>query len=143
MLRIETKQKSGLYPSTGVYNNLAASCEILNWRVQNGISYIKDGETTQDGCLHPEPEKDSKLCDIWNGLKNQVIGGISNYFFGFKDIDQLRAWFYDDELLKKILESGCVVNEYKTGPRCYEGHTQIICHRADMEYIGEYDLNLS
>ena len=131
MLRIERRTDERV--GKGVYQYGDSFQLIFLWRDSVGMRYPKD--EVSDPSLHPSPEKDGKLKDYWNNLN---IREQLNHRFGFENIEQLRRWFFDDDILNKLKEIGFQISIYKTGKTFKAGYTQAVCKWDDMEYVGEF-----
>ncbi len=80
------------------------------------------------GDKHPSPSRDSAL---WQGLKDAQKCGptgypdVRPYIFGFSSLEQLRAWFFADEVLKYLYENGFRL--YSSNAQRIAGNSQAIC----------------
>ena len=93
---------------------------------------------TMDLSRHPVPDCDSKLAPMLSGMPDSEF---KTYYFGFCSIEQLRNWFYSDELLKKLHAKGVVIAEYECRVAdVLEGHTQAMFVRANSFGKEQYDI---
>lgn len=104
----------------------------------SGIYFRNDGKSLTDlmefDFRHPNPYEDTPIFD-------RVGYGISRYTFGFSSLEQLRSWFYSDDLLKKFHCKDVVIAEYL----CYAkdvvfGNAQTIFERNNS--IGKTQYNI-
>ena len=97
LYRLEVVPQVGVYSTSSTQDpqaiDLICACRSLMAHVFVG---------TLSGPKHPGPHSDSLLCDAMraNGLQTDDL------FFGFSSIDQFRAWFYSDSLLKDFDKFG-------------------------------------
>lgn len=88
------------------------------------------------GTNHPSPWSDSLLNEEmekrgWYWYKK---GNLSEYIFGFINIQQFRSWFYVSESLEKLEELGIVLNMYETDDYIV-GYTQMIARKETLRFI--------
>lgn len=113
--RIENDEKIGVYNGQGR--------EVMELWAE------ADGRETLACCAHPCPWDDSLI----NLFLSNTGGGIwGEYFFGFTSIEQMRRWFYNDDILALLDQSGYHLSVYEF-PSIVSGHTQAM---ASMEYKG-------
>lgn len=86
-----------------------------------------------DSSRHPLPHFDTKL---QSSLQNRPI---YRYHFGFSSIDQLRAWFYNDDWLYKLSLKGVVLSVY-AAKEYYGGNSQCVFKKATATLLGKHDL---
>ncbi len=91
------------------------------------------------GDRHPTPEDDSKLRDAW--IKIVRDGFSSDWRFGFTSVDQMRAWFYEDDWLVAmhdiglgLVVYGCSTDEVRLG------HTQAVFERGRCDVVERHAL---
>lgn len=128
MLRIQKGEGVG----AGVYR------DYIGYRIMEDFhGFIGAQWDTDKSTDHPGPHRDSKMKDAWNNLS-----GRTNYLFGFRDENQLRAWIYEDGVLQLLFNAGFEIIEYQIGnqQRSVVGHTQMVAHRDDMIRVGVYQL---
>jgi len=79
---------------------------------------------TYTGDRHPAPHQDSAL---WEGLEIEQGGypDVKPYIFGFSSLEQLRAWFFADKVLKYLRENGFRL--YSSNVQRIAGNSQAIC----------------
>lgn len=79
--------------------------------------------------LHPAPDEDSLL--VANAKASGFClgdwrskGDRDKFHYGFKNIEALRRWVYEDEVLRRLHEDGMVLGTYEGF--VIHGHTQSI-----------------
>ena len=122
VFRIEDEKGCGVYRGeTNLYN------------------YRKYGDFTRDR-VHPVPKCDSKLMqsipkcgkrlDCF-GVEEPKFKWIFNFVFGFSSIEQLRAWFYEDEVIEWLHENGFSLVVYEG--IAYHGNCQSIVRQGSKQ----------
>lgn len=96
------------HPKTGcgIYYSRSQRSQKLN----NFLCDFSAGEK------HPEPRDDSKLYITLKEKYRTVrledgVAGAGFLLYGFSSINQLRAWFYSDDILQEMHNSGFVIVE--------------------------------
>ena len=92
------------------------------------------------GPRHPSPSEDSRL---WEGLKqkeNDSLPDLKQYLFGFSSIAQLRAWFFDDEVLRHLHEKGFVLVEFDC--KIVNGNSQVVSLKEDVAAASKKESSL-
>lgn len=101
---------------------------------------------------HPGPGDDSKLVEACEGtdmfkeyeytffsVPDSKYFSAPDYIFGFENVAQFRAWFYDDKLLKFAGKNGIKLNLYESND-CFAGNTQMVANKKSLILIGECDI---
>lgn len=92
-----------------------------------------------DEYRHPDPTMDSKLSSVWFKLYHS--GRYRDWFFGFKDMDQFRSWFYDDEWLKQLKRNNGKLTIWEVPDDCvHVGNAQVIFMRREATLIATREL---
>lgn len=79
---------------------------------------------------HPLPQQDSLLVENLSKNNLQFIGyGNLNLHFGFSSVEQLRSWFYNDEWVRDMSQSGIVLSIYEA-EEAYLGNSQMCFNRS-------------
>jgi len=91
-----------------------------------------DPDTYED--KHPTPSSDRLLARPWYELEDK-----SQYFFGFKSLEQMRQWIYKEHVLRGLQEDGFRIAIYQTEDY-YIGDTQMIFRKSTATLIGRADL---
>lgn len=116
ILRIETLSGEGPYCTGDWEFNRLISCSVR----------------------HPTPEADSKIANVWNTMLRSER---DEWFFGFKDHAQYRAWFYSDEMLTNMQARGLGLVEYEVcALNLAIGNAQCIFRRDDAVKISRKSL---
>jgi hypothetical protein len=116
-IRIQDKEGWGVY-TTGAVRDI-----INNKQLGYSVAY--------DPCTHPTPHYDSRLKDRWCELERSYEH--KNYIFSFSSYSQMRAWFFNDDLLIALDELGyeIIIAEGEI----HEGYTQAIIKRHTMTVV--------
>lgn len=78
-------------------------------------------------CMDARFKKEVEKLNIEKGPYNRY--NLDGRIFGYKSLDQLRAWIYDPECRNKLEDVGCIV--YEILPKCGSlilGDTQCVFH---------------
>lgn len=101
-----------------------------------GVYDFTSGVVEFDNIRHPLPHTDTKL---QSSLYNKEIYVFYGHHFGFSSIDQLRAWFYNDDWLYKLSLKGVVLSVY-AAKEYYGGNSQCVFKKATATLLGKHDL---
>lgn len=83
----------------------------------------------------PMPSEDCALSDYWLSLD---YGEEKAHIFGFRDLDQLKAWFYKRSMREALHERGYRVSYY-SGVGHY-GDSQAVFRKDSALFMGSFDL---
>lgn len=87
------------------------------------------------GCLiseHPNPYGDAGLCEAWENMHSYEQ---DEFYFGFKDLNQLSNWFMYPDLNMEAAELGWIV-EYEVNEEDYViGQFQAIFKRQNATSV--------
>lgn len=106
-----------------------------------------DYQDYQNERRHPTPDRDSKLVDslprkafFGNSKVDPIIdcNYISNFIFGFSSVDQLRMWFFNNNILVGLHNCGFKVVVYKG--EVYHGNTQAVIRKSTRKKVKEISL---
>lgn len=96
---------------------------------------------------HPLPENDALLYNNHCRMKarqceqNDIVLYLSDYHYGFKSINQFRAWFYDDDVLLWMHENNYVITEFDVNEEfCHLGYSQMIAILSECKLVKTYSL---
>ena len=95
------------------------------------------------GDRHPSPSQDSAL---WEGLKAAQNCGstgfpdVHPYIFGFSSLEQLRAWFFADEVLTYLHEQGFRL--YESEVERIAGNSQAICLKENWAAAEKKEIDI-
>ena len=125
LYRLETDDGTGVYRRAGDEVDMHTRKCILRDIGEPGGNPYGDEVFARMYAIHPTPQRDSALIDhfltkVEDGsydrgyytVPKDGVRGIYNYHFGFKSIEQLRTWFFDDELLIKLRAKGIYLATY-------------------------------
>lgn len=114
---------------------------------RHSLSVQRCGDYEEDLSRHPIPEDDSKLLRSFEKLTDEQrfeclrIATISDYHFGFKSIDQFRAWFYDDNVVLWLHNQNYVLTEFEVSTdNCHVGYSQMIAILSECKLVKSYSL---
>jgi hypothetical protein len=90
-----------------------------------------------DRLRHPTPNQDSGLSEFWL----TYTGAKSELYFGFGTMEQMRAWFHQDDWLMDLHDFGFQLAIYEIDDEPDDegyvdvcvGHTQAVFRRKDAE----------
>lgn len=103
-----------------------------------GIKYIFDwlGDDSPSD-RHPLPNEDSLLVSKAKekGYNLETYDGCRLFAYGFKSIEVLRNWFYNDEVLLNLANGGFTIRVYMG--EIIHGHTQSILRKGTGAFIEE------
>lgn len=77
---------------------------------------MADYHDSMDQIRHPTINNDSLLNYNWRNLRYSRAahyGWFEDWYFAFSSIEQMRAWFYQDEWLELLDDHGFVLREYE------------------------------
>ena len=122
------------------FTNKNTGCYRGDW--ENNISRLGNCEIfVGDYDKHPLPCYDSLL---WNKISvNLPFEEFSAYHFGFTSLEQLRAWFYNDDWLEWLHNEGYILTEFECDdiPEIFmSGHTQAIAKLDKITEVKQYSL---
>lgn len=88
----------------------------LEWPCSTGIYSVMEGDEcsvahtvfAEDAPNHKAPQHDKKLS---RNARHQNVN-LSDYWYAFKNVGQLRRWVSSDEWLEGLHNAGVVVSEY-------------------------------
>lgn len=95
------------------------------------------------GDRHPAPRSDSLL---WQNLKLRLHCGpigfpdVRPFIFGFSSTGQLRAWFFNDEIIKWLAANGFSLWESSCEP--VQGNSQAIVLKSEFEHSDRREISL-
>ena len=114
--RIQNKEGQGPYSSA-----VSLRDSNINWE-----NYSEN--------KHPAPCSDSLL---WQNLKCKLHCGpighpdVRPFIFGFSSIDQLRAWFFNDEVIKWMVAHGFSL--WESGCEPVQGNSQAVLLKSEFD----------
>ena len=121
IFRVENNDKQGMYTA-------------------NGPSFwtLTEGEASD---VHPMPFQDSRLVDACEGIGLDAGCLPSDYRFGFRSIQQMRQWLYQDHWLQYLHDNGFHLSEYSVAEDHYAiGHTQAVFSTEHAIKVAEHSL---
>ncbi len=121
VFRIEHREKK-----VGVYRHYGNECyEILREFTKSELN----GK-------HPLPVNDSKL--VMEVEKELFLFISGEFHYGFENLEQLRRWFFCDDIFEPLQKVGFVLRVYDV-PKAYFGNTQacFLSEYHEDKYISE------
>jgi len=131
--RIENAYGTGVFQ--GLYDIVAMFKRIHN--IKESRNYTKH---------HPTPCKDNKFHRSLIGLQSKYPTRICSYSyhnFGFESMEQLKKWFYDDEILEYMEKYEFFISVYsirKAGTNVIVGDHQVAFRRERAKLLEEIKL---
>lgn len=113
----------------GVYHSVCDN-DLSPWDNVTG----DDDNMLQQDSIHVIPSEDRQL-----GLSFDAIDDES-YFFGFLDIDQYKAWFYNPKWRKSLSQYGIMLSVYEIDARhLKKSQHQVAFRRQDARLVKSLD----
>ena len=106
------------------------------YRVCRDIWEFMESDCMSEKAIHPAPEDDSKLNEVWGCLDFDTS---KNWHFGFSSYEQLKRWFYDNAKLATI--QGYICLRVYQCEDVHVGYTQAIFDvTKGVHCVGEFDV---
>ena len=112
------------------------------YRIENKNGESIYGNISFDNCLenNPAPENDKNISSIFSSVDN--IDYKREWFFGFKNKNQIKKWFLNKENFNKLINKGALIVSYKV-PKDFiiESDKQLIFKKEQAKIIRKQNID--
>ena len=88
---------------------------------------------------HPSPWLDSALEAMMKSMDWEYWWIDPDFIFGFKSEEQMRAWFYRNEMFEVLIKNDFVLNIYEG--EIMAGSTQAIADKTQLKFVETVELS--